>query len=224
MVKVNQRTSHGIGFLFSYTFGKAMDCSLPQTITYSCADTYSLSSYNVKHRAVGSFIWDLPGSDLKVNGLLKAIIGGWQLTGIAAGATGVPFHVTLNTGVNNGAPSWPNQIGSGKLAHRSIHQWFNVADFVAPPPNTYGSVRAYPLFGPGSFSIDTSLVKQTTIHENMALQLRLQAYNLLNHPFFALPNAAIGSPSAGVISNTANNLITNAGDSRNIEGGIRFVF
>ena len=224
MVKVNQRASHGIGFLFSYTFGKALDCGTPQSITFSCAATYSLTSYDVKHRGVGSFIWDLPGSNLRANGLLRTVVGGWQLTGIAAGTTGIPFHVTLNTGVNNGAPSWPNQIGSGKLANRSIKQWFNVSDFVAPPSNTYGNVSAYPLFGPGSFSVDTSLVKQTPIHENMALQLRFEAYNLLNHPFFGLPNAVIGSPSAGIISSTANNLITDAGDNRNLEGGIRFVF
>jgi carboxypeptidase family protein/TonB-dependent receptor-like protein len=224
MIKVNQRTSHGIGFLFSYTFGKAMDCLDPQTITYSCGATYSLSSYDVKHRGVGSFIWDLPGNHLKANALLRTVVGGWQLTGIAAGTTGIPFHVSLNTGVNNGAPSWPNQIGSGKLSHRSIHEWFNIDDFVAPPPNTYGNVRAYPLFGPGSFSVDTSLVKQTPIHDNMALQLRFEAYNLFNHPFFGLPNAVIGSPSAGVISSTANNLITDAGDNRNLEAAIRFIF
>ena len=226
MVKVNQRASHGVGFLFSYSFGKAMDCATPQSITFTCKASYSLSNYSVKHRAVGSFIWDLPGSKLtfKSNGVLGGIAGGWQLSGIIVGSTGIPFHVTLNTGVNNGAPSWPNQIGSGKLAKRSINQWFNVADFVAPPANTYGNVKAYPLYGPGSFSVDTSLVKHIQIYENLGVQLRFEAYNLLNHPFFALPNAVIGSPTAGIISNTANNLITDAGDNRNLEAAIRFIF
>jgi hypothetical protein len=223
MVKVNQRTSHGVAFLFSYSYGKAMDCSDPQSVTFSCASTYGLSSYDVKHRGVGSFIWDLPGSKLG-NALSREVIGGWQLSGIVTGTTGIPFNPSLNAGVNNGAPSWPNQIGSGKLANRSLHEWFNISDFVAPPANTYGNMRPYPLFGPGSFSVDTSLVKQTQIHENLALQLRFEVYNLLNHPFFGLPNATIGSPSAGIISSTANNLITDAGDNRNLEAAIRFVF
>jgi len=226
LVKVNQRTSHGISFLFSYTYGKAMDCTDPQTITYSCRATYSLTSYDVKHRAVGSFIWDLPGNKLNrsANGIVGAFVGGWQLSGIVAGTTGIPFHVSLNTGVNNGAPSWPNQTASGALAGRSIHKWFDTTAFAAPPANTYGDVKAYPLFGPGSFSTDTSLVKQTMIHENMALQLRFEAYNLFNHPFFGLPNAAIGGTSAGIISSTANNLITDAGDNRNLEAALKFVF
>jgi hypothetical protein len=224
MVKVNQRTSHGIAFLFSYSYGKALDCSNPQSITFACGASYGLSSFDVKHRAVGSFIWDLPGSNLKASGLVRTVVGGWQLSGIVAGTTGIPFTPTLNAGVNNGAPSWPNQIGSGHLAKRSIHEWFNISDFVAPPANTYGNMRSGPLFGPGSFSVDTSLVKQTPIHENMALQLRFEAYNLLNHPFFGLPNSSIGGTSAGIISNTANNLITDAGDNRNLEAAIRFVF
>jgi hypothetical protein len=56
------------------------------------------------------------------------------------------------------------------------------------------------------------------------LQLRFEAYNLLNHPFFGLPNAVIGGTSAGIISSTSNNLITDAGDNRNLEAAIRFVF
>jgi hypothetical protein len=222
MVKVNQRTSHGLAFLFSYSYGKALDCSNPQSVTFTCVASYGLSSYDVQHRAVGSAIWDLPGN--KLNGPVGLLLGGWQLTGIVTGTTGVPFSPTLNAGVNNGAPSFPNQIGSGKLANRSIHKWFNTSDFVAPPANTYGNMRANPLFGPGSFSVDTSLVKQIPIHESMGLQLRFEAYNLLNHPFFGLPNAVIGGTSAGIISSTANNLITDAGDNRNLEAALRFVF
>lgn len=226
MVKINQRTSHGLAFLFSYTYGKARDCTDPQSITFSCAASYGYSSYNVKHRAVGSAIWDLPGSNLsfRSNGVLGGLAGGWQLTGIVTGTTGIPFQPTLNAGVNNGAPSWPNQVGSCSVASRSLHDWFNVSAFVAPPANTYGNMRAYPCPGPGSFSIDSSLVKQTQVRENLALQLRLEAYNLFNHPFFGLPNAVIGGASAGIISSTANNIITDAGDNRNLEGAIRFVF
>jgi hypothetical protein len=226
MVKVNQRTSHGIAFLFSYSYGKAQDCTSQQSVTFLCSHSYGVSSYSVKHRGVGTFIWDLPGSKLngRANGLLGTFVGGWQLSGIVTGTTGIHFTPTLNTGVNNGAPSWPNQIASCKIANPSLKQWFNTGAFVAPPANTYGNMRSGPCTGPGSFSTDTSLVKQTAIHENMALQLRFEAYNLFNRPFFGLPNASIGGSSAGIISSTANNLITDAGDNRNLEAAIRFVF
>ena len=44
----------------------------------------------------------------------------------------------LNTGVNNGAPSWPNRIGDGKLDDPSVDLWFDINDFAAPPPNSTG--------------------------------------------------------------------------------------
>jgi hypothetical protein len=226
MVKVNQRTSHGIAFLFSYSYGKAQDCTSPQSITFRCSNSYGVSSYSVKHRGVGTFIWDLPGNKLnsRANGPLGLLVGGWQLSGIVTGTTGIHFTPSLNAGVNNGAPSYPNQIASCKIANPSLKQWFNIAAFVAPPANTYGNMRSGPCTGPGSFSTNTSLVKQTQIHESMALQLRFEAYNLFNHPFFGLPNASIGGSSAGIISSTANNLITDAGDNRNLEAAIKFIF
>jgi hypothetical protein len=226
MVKVNQRTSHGVAFLFSYSYGKAQDCTTQQSVTFLCSHSYGVSTYSVKHRGVGTFIWDLPGSKLtgKTNGVLGTLVGGWQLSGIVTGTTGIHFTPSLNAGVNNGAPSYPNQIASCWLPSHSLHEWFNIAAFVAPPANTYGNMRSGPCTGPGSFSTDSSLVKQTQIHENLALQLRFEAYNLFNHPFFGLPNASIGGSSAGIISSTANNLITDAGDNRNLEGAIRFVF
>ena len=72
-------------------------------------------------------------------------------------STGRPFSVFLNTGVNNGAPSWPNRIGDGKLDERSPDLWFDIADFVAPPPNTYGNSGRGILYAPGPQTVDVSL-------------------------------------------------------------------
>ena len=58
-------------------------------------------------------------------------------------------RVFLQTGVNNGAPSWPNRIGSGRLDNPSVDLWFDPADFVAPPPNTYGDSGRGILYAPG---------------------------------------------------------------------------
>ena len=68
--------------------------------------------------------------------------------------------MTLQTGVNNGAPSWPNRIGSGTLENPTVDSWFNPADFVAPPPNTYGDSGRGILYAPGHVNFDTSLSKR----------------------------------------------------------------
>ncbi len=61
---------------------------------------------------------------LKDGGALGAVVGGWQLAGITTLTTGRPFSVLLQTGVNNGAPSWPNRVASGELDKPTVDLWF----------------------------------------------------------------------------------------------------
>jgi len=129
-------------------------------------------------------------------------VGGWQLSTIATFQGGRPFNVNLNTGVNNGAPSWPNRIGSGKLEDPTVDLWFNPADFVAPPPNTYGNAGRGILYGPGHTNFDTSLSKRFAVGGRANAEFRWDVFNLFNHPGFGFPNSAIGSATVGRISST----------------------
>ncbi len=53
--------------------------------------------------------------------------------------------------------------------------------------------------GPGAFNIDASLVKSTRIGR-YETELRVEAFNVLNHAQFALPNGQLGSPQFGVVT------------------------
>ena len=161
-LKLQQRFTNGLQFLVSYTYGKALDYGGSaasgggavgggQTVTNMDA-WHGPSGYDVRHRAVVSYVYQLPFGQGRrwmsdAGGVIEGIIGGWQLSGITTMTTGRPFTVFLQSGVNNGAPSWPNRVGSGKLEDPSVDLWFNPADFVAPPANTYGDsgrVAAFP--------------------------------------------------------------------------------
>ena len=148
---------------------------------------------------------------------MQALVGGWQLSGITLLTTGRPFTVTLQTGVNNGAPSWPNRIGSGKLDDPSVDLWFNTADFVAPPANTYGDSGRGILYGPGHVNFDTSLSKRFASGGSSNVEFRWDVFNLFNHPGFGFPNSAIGNPTAGRISSTIV-------DNRSMQFALKFNF
>jgi hypothetical protein len=216
-LKVQQRFSKGFQFLVSYTYGKSLDYGAAaasgggavgngQTVTNMEA-WHGPSGYDTRHRAVISHVYELPfGQGRKwlsdSGGILQGLVGGWQLAGITTLTTGRPFSVNLQTGVNNGAPSWPNRIGSGELENPSVDLWFNPADFVAPPANTYGDSGRGILYAPGHINFDTSLSKRFSLLGRSNLEFRWDAFNLFNHPGFGFPNTNIGNPNAGRITTT----------------------
>ena len=121
-LKLQKRFSDGLQFLVSYTWGKSLDYGSSaasgggavgngQTITNMDA-WHGPSGYDVRHRGVVSYVYELPfGTGRRylseAGGLVQGIVGGWQLSGITTMTTGRPFSVSLQAGVNNGAPSWP---------------------------------------------------------------------------------------------------------------------
>jgi hypothetical protein len=224
--KVVKRFSRGLQFLTSYTFGKSLDYAgsaasgggavgNAQSITLF-DESRGPSGYDVKHRLVLSWVWELPfgeGHALADGGFLKPILENWQFSGIVTLSTGRPFTVFLNTGVNNGAPSWPNRIGDGKLDKPSPDLWFDIADFQAPPANTYGDSGRGILYAPGTQTVDVSLSRVFPV-KMFRLQFRADAFNLLNTPQFGFPNANIGNPSAGRITSTI-------GDNRSMQFALK---
>ncbi|MBI3681097.1 MAG: carboxypeptidase regulatory-like domain-containing protein [Acidobacteria bacterium] len=229
--KAVKRFSQGLQFLFSYSYAKALDfggsagsgggsTGGPQTITcIGCGR--GASGYDIKHRGVVSYYYELPfGRGKRWLGASRALdlfVGGWQVSGITTLSTGRPFNVGLATGVNNGAPSWPNRTGPGTLTNPDPYYWFNASDFVAPPANTYGNVARGVLYAPGMVNFDTSFVKNFTLKESMHLQFRVEAFNLFNTPAFGFPNSAIGSPTVGRITSTI-------GDNRDMQFALKFEF
>ncbi len=228
--KLSKRFSEGLQFLVSYTYGKVLDyggsaasgggaVGNPQTVTNFRAGR-GPAGFDVKHRAVVSYLYELPfgsGKRWMSGGALSAAFSGWQISGITALTTGRPFTVFLNTGVNNGAPSWPNRIGSGKLDNPDPALWFKTSDFVAPLANTYGNSARGVLYAPGNVNFDTSLVKDTRIKERLKLRFQFDAFNLFNTPAFGFPNANIGSATAGKITSTL-------GDNRDLQFALKFEF
>jgi hypothetical protein len=215
--KLTQRFSSGLQFLVSYTYGKSLDyggsaasgggaVGNPQTVTNLKAGR-GPSGFDVRHRGVISGVWELPwGPDrrwLREGGVLGAVAGGWQLSGIGTLTTGRPFTVFMQTGVNNGAPSWPNRVGSGRLDNPTVDLWYNPLDFTRPAANTYGDSGRGILYGPGHVNVDTSLSKRFTLVGRTNAEFRWDAFNLFNHPGFGFPNQNFDSPTAGRITSTA---------------------
>jgi len=207
LTRIVKRASNDLWFTVSYTFGKAIDLSsdtdglAPFPNSYDLGYNRGPANYDVTHVLTSTWAYTLP---FFRNGPL----GGWQISGLLLARSGYPFTVfqaqnPLSTMTNNvpGLLYRPDRIGSGELDHPTIDRWFDTSAFKQPIETTatFGNAGRNILRGPGQFTIDAALAKHTTIGK-VGTEIRIEAFNLLNHPVFANPAATIGSSNAGTIS------------------------
>jgi hypothetical protein len=125
------------------------------------------------------------------------------LSGILYLRSGLPITITqsqsmLSTGITNNRP---NTICDPVSSNPTIAQWFNTACFtqVTDTTGTFGNTGRNTVRGPGQFNIDASLIKNTKIGP-ISSELRLEIFNILNHPQFGNPNGQLGNAAFGTIS------------------------
>ena len=196
-----RRFKNGFSFYNAYTWSKAIDLASDTdgnsdfTNSYNWALNRGPSAYDLTHVFTSNWIYELPF-------LRGRKLGGWQVNGILLARSGYPFTVGSTATVQStGASNRPNRIGSGVLSNPTINEWFDINAFVNPsdPTGTYGNSGRDILRGPGQFTVDASLIKKTKLG-HVDTELRLEAFNLFNHPAFANPNANIGAANVGTIT------------------------
>ena len=193
LLKFQRRFANHFSFLNSYTFGKTMDIASDNeaglTNNYDVIGYHhARSDYDVRHTFSSSVIYEVPWAR-------ERIYGGWQVNGIVYLRSGLPFTVNQAQGVRStGTGNRPNRICDGKLDNPTVEKWFDTSCFVAPTDTTatYGDAGRNILEGPGQFNIDASLIKNTRIGR-INTEIRIEAFNLLNHPQFANPVNNIGN-------------------------------
>jgi hypothetical protein len=182
----------------------------------------SVLATDVPHRLVWNANYELPfgkgkrfGSNL--NPWINGVVGGWQINGIMTVQSGYPLSFGVQ-GAQSFAGSRPNFTGtdsnvysSGSITNRlggvsGGTGYLNASAFSLPLSFQLGNVPRLTdrVRGPGNQNVDFSMMKYFPIHERLKLQLRAEAFNLLNHPIFSNPNTTVGSASFGIIGGQAN--------------------
>jgi Carboxypeptidase regulatory-like domain/TonB dependent receptor len=229
-LKVERRFANGFSVLGSYTWSKLMDNVPPTTTgfpggTFAGGSTqdwenlraeWSLATFDTPQYLTINGIFDLPFGKgrqwFHENNVANYFIGGWQLNGIGTVQSGTPQQVFMaaNTLFNNGGTQRANWNGMNPIPNTSIksrlNRYFNVDDFSAPAPFTYGnSPRTLgSLRSPGVANLDLSGIKNTHLVEGIDLQFRAEAFNIFNRTQFAPPDTALGDNTTGVISSQVN--------------------
>jgi hypothetical protein len=225
LIKFQRRFANNFSFLNSYTFGKSMDYASDNeagiTNAYDLQYNRGPSDYDVRHTFSSSWIYELPWAR-------NTLYGGWQLAGIFFLRGGLPLTVTQTQNVlSTGTGNRPNRTCDGRLDNPTIDRWFDTSCFAQVPDTTgtFGNSGRGIIRGPGSFNIDASLVKNTRFGR-YTTEIRIEAFNLLNHPQFANPNTTIGNSQVGTISAMLSNPSCSLCGTveRQVQLGVKFRF
>ena len=201
-VVFSRRQRRGLTVSANYTLAHAqVTNAAPWDVTL--VERYD-SDFDVRHRVVLSANYELPSLGT-AGPMVRGVLGGWQINGVAYWQTGTAFTVGNGTARSNtGGTDRPNLVGDPVLSNPTVEQWFNVAAYAAQTINTAGNNGRNTLHGPPQRRIDLSLFKNLPIHNTTKLQLRAEVFNITNIPSFATPNANFGTAGFGSITSTGN--------------------
>ena len=203
------RQRGNFNFTAAYTFSKLLgirsgvgggqggtsEYLLPQR-NYS----YGILGTDRTHVATVSFSWLL--KEFKDNAALNAVLGGWQLAGVASYVSGAPLQAGVTrdfniTGTNaDGVTINPRNIyGTTSIPdaypvltcdpHTDVPDgyMFNPSCFKAPAVGEMGSFIMPYIKGNSYKNLDLSLFKNFSVGSGgQKIQLRISGYNVLNHP------------------------------------------
>jgi hypothetical protein len=216
--------------LAAYTYAKGIDNSsgFGQWVNFANFGlSHSLSSFDVKHNFVVSYIWAIP-FDRLFSGAPKGLTRGWTFNGITRFTGGLPIALhesddqsltgSPNTDVpdfvgkvvklnpRNANPNCPSSDGTGCF--------FLPNAFATSALGQFGNSSRQFFHGPGINNTDFGLAKRTNFTESIGIEIRAEFFNIFNHTQFTNPGGDVNSSQFGQV--------TSARDSRIGQLGAKF--
>jgi len=234
-VNLRKRMSQGLQFDFNYTFSKSIDLAsdAERVDAWSAGGTVgvggvinswfpnqlrAVSDFDTTHQVNLNWMAELPFGKGRLlgrtaHGALDAVIGGWQLSGLARWTSGFPVNI------GNGA-IWPTnwQLGGAAVQMGPVQTGVfrnpdGTVNLFKDPQGATG-IEAFrhdipgesgmrnTLRGPGYAGLDMGLSKRFTMPyaESHALEFRWEVFNVLNLTRFdvqTLVNGIDAGPSFG---------------------------
>ena len=250
-VRLEKRFSQGLEFEAAYTYSHALDdassASLGSLNNGDFRDElypgieYGNADFDVRHRFVVSYIYELPFGRGKAfgrnaSGALNQLIGNWQVAGITTAQAGNWFTITdsvtnVSTSDGGGAVGFfevrPNLIGNPNSKPCVTGTLFNTCAFADNATFfTFGNAGRNIVRGPGLQDWDFSIFKTFPVREEMRFEFRTEFFNIWNHvnPLFGPPGAISAEPTPVEFGTPEFGQAVAAHDPRFIQFALKFYF
>jgi hypothetical protein len=229
---LRKRMNHGLQVDAHYTWSRTRDMSTHSNGGGQTMDNYDIwrdygpANWDVPHRFVASYIYDIPFLKNSSQPILKYLVAGWQIAGVSTIQSGSPVNVTIgsdraNIGITG--QQRPDLVGpvpslncQPNTTTLELINCYDATAFALPAQFTFGSAPRNVLSGPKFAATDLSLMKNVPLSGNVKFQIRAEIFNAFNTVNYGNPGSTFGAPSFGRISS--------AGSMRQIQLGARVTF
>jgi hypothetical protein len=203
-----------------YTWSKTRDMGTHsngggQTMNnYDPGADYGPAAWDIPHRFVASYIYDVPFLKSSPNAFLRYVVAGWQVAGVTTIQSGSPVNVTLTgdpANIGIGGLQRPNLVGAvpslncqSQSNSLELVGCYDASAFAIPAPFTFGNAPRNVLRGPKSNTTDLSLMKNFPLGGDAQFQFRAEIFNTFNTVNYGNPNGVLNGGSFGRISSAAS--------------------
>jgi hypothetical protein len=207
LLRLSRRFSNSFAFNVNYTLSRAYDIVDNDSDgsgggTNGFVDprnpglNWAPAGFDATHSLTIDYLFELP----HVNGsrALRALLNGWQISGITHYQTGFPISVISNGDLKGAdAGSAYANVAGDPYAGQTKYRWLNPNAFQRPPDGQYGNGERHSLRGQGYGNFDATLSRNIRLAEEVNFKIQMDVFNLFNHPQVLGINTGWASDNAG---------------------------
>ncbi len=152
------------------------------------------------------------------NPTARALASGWQFSSIIRVLSGAFMSVETDTdpSLTDSEPQRVNLILDNPFGDKTAGNYLNPAAFERPAAGTFGNLGRSNIRGPGTWQFDVSLSRSFQLTEAQRIELRAEAFNILNGTRFRNPQNDFDSNTFGQV--------TRAEDPRIMQFALKYYF
>jgi hypothetical protein len=243
LASVQHRFSQGFTLLTNYTWSH---CISTYDFTTDLNGTGFLNPYNLAMDR-GDCNFDIrqifnasivATSSVKGSSLFSKLLRNWQVAPLLRAQSGAPLNITTGKDNSLAGTNTITNFDRPNLLSPNIYtsswgpslQYINPAAFAQNAPGTFGSLGRDVARTPGLLTFDASLDRIFNITERFQLDVRADAFNVINHTNFSAASQTgiqipgISTGVSAVLNSTTFGRITAAGDPRILQFSMKLLF
>jgi hypothetical protein len=172
----------------SYTWSHAFDIIDGEIFSninnpFNARWDYGPAGFDRRQISITSFIYKFPSLHDSGSQLSKAVLGGWELSGIALFETGTPTSIGPgpdNLGLGGTTGNRANVVAPITYPGTRF-QWFSTSSFAKPGPLQWGTAARNDVVTPGRNNWNIAMFKGFQLKENLRFEFRAETFNTFNH-------------------------------------------